>query len=461
MKNTIKKYLRFNFNYNKETEHELEKLAAQGLFLEKIGIFFCTFQKGKPKSLKYAITYFSEASIYKPYITDNQQTYIDYAQAAGWNFVLQMDRMQLFCSDGASPIPFETDEKEKFENIKKCKKKSYFSLNIFSMISSIVLLIMMGVMLKTNPINFLSSQLCLFMLLAYFFSFMNEVCSLFFYLNWCKRSEASIANNGECAETATMAKKIVDDVFFCFTIGCIGSLFCLAFDVSSFGIFIAFALISLLIIVLRKSIKYFKKQKAFKATNKVLLSAFLIMAEIAFLALIISYIIHSAFPLERESDYRIVNWEMSETYTTEYELHSHTIPLTCEDLYGEIDYDYYNSEIQIDSTVFLIKTNYRQEALPEDGAPPSIEYTIIEPQFDFAYSIAKEELLEIPDWAPSQSCKSIDNNIFNTTEAYQQYYSDSPTGFYILFYEDKIVTLEMEEPLITEQISIVKEKLEL
>lgn len=68
-------------------------------------------------------------------------------------------------------------------------------------------------------------------------------------------------------------------------------------------------------------------------------------------------------------------------------------------------------------------------------------------------------LNQIPQWRENISFESIDNKIFGTVEAYQRYYDDTPTGEYTLFFENKIIELNMEEPPTTKQISIIKEKL--
>ena len=130
-------------------------------------------------------------------------------------------------------------------------------------------------------------------------------------------------------------------------------------------------------------------------------------------------------------------------------------------MYGPIDYDYYSYEGKTDSTLFVSRSAYRQDSLPAKDSPPEIEYEIIEPRFDFVYSLAREDLLEIPQWQDKASFNPIDNKPFGTVEAYQRHYGDSPTGYYSLFFEDKIVVLHMEKPLTPKQIALVKDKLQI
>lgn len=460
MKEKIKRVIHFRFDRYKDTEIKLEKLAAKGLLLDECGPFLWTFKKSEPKKLKYTVTYFSEGSVFNPDITDNQQTYFDYAQATGWNFVTQWNQMQIFCSSVEKPIPFETDEKEKFDNIKRCMKKS-FLLSMIVMIAVFIFnLIVQFNSFQLNPIDFLSDSNQLLSVSMIFTVIIYEVYSLLTYFIWCKRSDRSIANGGGCVENANIAYRIIDIIFMGFIFSSLGCLlFHLIFEIGWFGLFLSIMQMPILLIIFWSSIKYLKKKKTAATINKVISFTLLIISNFAYIAFMVLFIIKFGFNVGIDSDYRTVDWKLSETYHHEYRLYSHEIPLTCKDLYGDIDYDYYSYEKEIDSTVFLTKSNYRQDSLPAKDEPPRIEYTILEPQFDFVYHLAKKNLLEIPDWRDNVSFEHIDNKTFSSTEAYQRYYEESPTGEYILLFEDKIIVLDIEEPPTTKQISIIKEKL--
>src|SRR6056297_426751 len=152
MKDKTKRIINFRFDRYEDVENKLEKLAEKGLFLAKCGPYSWTFRKGTPQKLKYTVTYFSEGSVFNPDITENQQTYIDYAKAAGWNFVTQFNQMQIFCSEADNPIPFETDEKEKLENIKRCMKKTFLPSIIIMILVLVFKLIEQFNSFQLNPI---------------------------------------------------------------------------------------------------------------------------------------------------------------------------------------------------------------------------------------------------------------------------------------------------------------------
>lgn len=460
MKDKTKRIMNFRFDRYEDTEIKLEKLATKGLFLEECGSFLWTFRKRTPQKLKYTVTYFSEGSVFNPDITDNQQTYFDYAKAAGWNFVTQFNQMQIFCSEADNPIPFETDEKEKFNNIKRCMKKSFLPSMIVMILVFVLNLIVQFNSFQLNSIDYLSDSsrlLSSFMIAA---AIIHQVYSLMTYVLWLKRSEKSIALGGECVKNSNIVYKIVDIIFMVFLFGSLGYLlFYFASKTSWFGLVLVIAQMPILMIIFWSSIKYLKKKKASATKNKVISVVVLIIVSFAYLALLMAFILRFGFSMVDDSNYRTVDWQLSETESHEYRLYSDEIPLTSEDLYGPIDYNYYSYERERDNTIFLSKSVYRQDSLPTKDAPPRIEYEMLEPQFDFVYRLAKEQLLEIPEWRDNTTYEPIDNKIFETVEAYQRYYEDTPTGEYTLFFEDKIIILNMEEPLTTKQTSIIIEKL--
>lgn len=462
MKDKSMRIMNFRFDRYEDAENKLEKLAAKGLFLEECGSFFWTFRKGTPKKLKYTVTYFSEGSVFNPDITENQQTYIEYAQATSWNFVTQFNQMQIFYSDADNPIPFETDEKEKLNNIKKCMKKSYLLSMIAVMLVFVLNLIVQFNSYQLNPIDYLSDPIRLLSSSMIAVATIYQVYSLMTYFFWLKRSEKSIALGGDCVKNSNVVYKIVDIIFMVFLFGSLGYLmFYLASKTSGIGLILSIAQVPILMIVFWSSIKYLKKKKASATKNKVISVVVLIFASFAYIALLMSFIMRLGFGISNESNYRTIDWQLSETESYEYRLYSDEIPLTSEDLYGPIDYNYYSYEKETDSTFFLSKSVYRQDSPPAKDAPPRIEYEILEPQFDFVYRLAKEHLLEIPDWRDNMTFEPMDNKIFDTVEAYQSYYENTPTGEYTLFFGDRIITLYMEEPLTTKQISIIKEKLQI
>lgn len=309
MKNKVKRMINFRIDHYRDIEIKLEKLAEKGLFLEACGAFLWTFRRGEPQKIKYTVTYFSEGSLFNPSITDNQQTYFEYAKAAGWNFVTQYNQMQIFCNEAENPVPFETDEREKFENINKCMKKSLLPSMILLIAVFLFNLVMQLNSFKLNPIDFLADTSRLLSGVMIFTVLIYEFYSLIDYFAWCKRSDRSIANGGSCIENTGLLHRIVDAVFLCIIFASAGAgVFYLALDKNWFSLIIGMAQMPILLILFWLSSKYLKKKKATAMMNRVISFTILIIAAFAYLAMIMVLIIKFDFSAGNESDYRTVTW---------------------------------------------------------------------------------------------------------------------------------------------------------
>ena len=104
-------------------ERYLKRMAAKGLQLESAGTFLWKFRRTKPAALTYAVTYFPEASAYGGPMTPEQQELADYCAAAGWTYVTQWQRMQIYATDLQDPVPLETDEALKLDLIQAVFRK--------------------------------------------------------------------------------------------------------------------------------------------------------------------------------------------------------------------------------------------------------------------------------------------------------------------------------------------------
>ena len=100
-------------------EKWLRRMALRGWRLEKAGQLFGRFRRAEPAPLTYSVTYFPEASLYGGPPTEQQEEYAEYFAAAGWSYVTQWSRMQIFVTEQEDPIPLETDQRQKLETIRQ------------------------------------------------------------------------------------------------------------------------------------------------------------------------------------------------------------------------------------------------------------------------------------------------------------------------------------------------------
>ena len=453
MKNT-KRLMLMNYNYYKEIEKKLELYAKKGLFLEKMGPYFWTFKKTEPQNLKYTVTYFAEGSVFNPHPTDNQQTYFDYAKAAGWDFVCEYNQMQIFCSSLENPPEFETDEKEKLENIHKCMKKSFvisqllmllvFALNLFLRLNS----------LKRNPTDFLSSNIDLAALLMFISIILYSSYTLINYFMWYNKSKKSVDMGCSIIENFNKTRRYFEIGYLIFLFSLIGYMFIHLSTNTAFGIIaLSVAQLPLFALVFWGSITLLKRRKFSANANKIISTSLLILTGVLYLGFMFYSIPRFSFSERSNKPYTTVG---------EYRLYSDKIPLTCEDLYGHIDFEYYSYEADEENTPLLHRNHYSQTSPPMKNAPPELEYSIYEPKFEFVKNIVVSDLTKLNDWS-DRKLETLDNAVFSTEKAYAFYY-ESPNGMlfsgeYILVFTDKIIHIDAETPFTDEQIEIIKSKL--
>jgi hypothetical protein len=453
MKNT-KRLMLMNYSYYKEIEKKLELYAKKGLFLEKMGPYFWTFKKTEPQNLKYTVTYFAEGSVFNPHPTDNQQTYFDYAKAAGWDFVCEYNQMQIFCSSLENPPEFETDEKEKLENIHKCMKKSFvisqllmllvFALNLFLRLNS----------LKRNPTDFLSSNIDLAALLMFISIILYSSYTLINYFMWYNKSKKSVDMGGFIIENFSKIRRYFEIGYLIFLFSLIGYMFIHLSTNTAFGIIaLSVAQLPLFALVFWGSITLLKRRKFSANANKIISTSLLILTGVLYLGFMFYSIPRFSFSERSNKPYTTVG---------EYRLYSDKIPLTCEDLYGHIDFEYYSYEADEENTPLLHRNHYSQTSPPMKNAPPELEYSIYEPKFEFVKNIVVSDLTKLNDWS-DRKLETLDNAVFSTEKAYAFYYEEANgklfSGEYILVFTDKIIHIDAETPFTDEQIEIVKSKL--
>lgn len=108
-------------------EEYLEDMAEKGWILEKINGCLFTFQKIEPKKLKYSVDAFCEISVLDTEDSDMAMDYREYCIAAGWKYICQAGKIQVFYrSDVENIIPIQTDNREKFTAIFKSSLYNVF-----------------------------------------------------------------------------------------------------------------------------------------------------------------------------------------------------------------------------------------------------------------------------------------------------------------------------------------------
>ncbi len=124
MRETKRTMMWYEFYQDANIEEHLEKMAAKGWRLEKIG-YLLRYRRAEPAHVRYAVTYFSESSEFNPSPTENEETLLEYCAAAGWDFVAGWHQMMIFSTEQEDAPPIETEGAVKLKAIHRAMKKNF------------------------------------------------------------------------------------------------------------------------------------------------------------------------------------------------------------------------------------------------------------------------------------------------------------------------------------------------
>ncbi|MDS0524179.1 DUF2812 domain-containing protein [Clostridium sp. SHJSY1] len=160
----------------------LEKVAEKGWLLVSATSFVFRFKRIEPKKLKYSVEVVKKVSMFDRKNSDAALEYREYCTAAGWNFVCEVGKLQVFYTeyDDKVIIPLHTDEKEKFKLIYK-----YFSSNIINQI----VIVLCGIFFLYTQLGIsldytFSSNFALFAVLMWIFLLGINIIEITNFLIW-------------------------------------------------------------------------------------------------------------------------------------------------------------------------------------------------------------------------------------------------------------------------------------
>ena len=122
MKDSKCMYARFAFFDRTGIQNFLECQAKKGWLLKSMRSYIWRFQRIEPKTIHYAITYFSAKDGDLP-LVEQKLLYLAMCEQSGWKLVDQFGYMQIFSNEDEPPTPIETDAVLEIETIHRAVKK--------------------------------------------------------------------------------------------------------------------------------------------------------------------------------------------------------------------------------------------------------------------------------------------------------------------------------------------------
>ncbi|NLB41748.1 MAG: DUF2812 domain-containing protein [Clostridiales bacterium] len=465
MKTTKRRFEQFLFYDYTGIKAHLEKMAMKGWQIHKIKRFYWEYCKKEPQKLTYAVSYFSEASEFNPYPTDNQQTFHEYCKGAGWQLVAEQAQMQIFCSEQANPTPIETEESVKLKAIHRSMKKNFLPSSMLMLLLSLFQIVLQFSTIMRSPVSSLVNVTTLPLIVIWNIITINMLTNLIGYAVWYYRSKKAISTGGTCIESSSGYKKVYYFMWILLGIALALTVFMMSSQqfgwVGGLGI-IDVSVTIVLVLAIKNTLKGTGVSRRINLTVTIISCAILSFALTGAMAWGIVRGVNAGWFDNKPNETYTITQPDGSTYT--WDIYHNPLPLKVEDLQS-VDYNHYSYEWTASETVLLGHFVGWQKPFPDGQHAPELRYEIVEVKLAVLFDICLNDYLDKYDydWDEPEDFKSYfqitDDPAWQADAVYQLYYQGEGMNEYILCWGNRIVNISFEEIPTTEQITIVVEKL--
>lgn len=451
----------FAFYDDQGIARHLERMAQKGWLIERINNYFWTYRKIEPQRLRFAVTYFPEASDFNPGPTENQQTFQEYCESAGWRFAVQWCQMQIFYSENPAAVPLETDEFSRLQNIHRCMRKNFLPGNIVILI---MLGILLGLQLLSVPrdlLSLLAENARLITVTMLLLAILSEAGMLLGYYFWRGRSLRSVANGGSCARGGRFQHWLGGPVWLLV-------LLLLALYLCSVGaywpvILICAAMFSGITAITLAARAIMRKKGFAKETN---IAATVVL--ILLLSLSFNLVLQGASDWMRDAG--LFEKQPAYIYTTQtgrsswdWKVYADPIPLKVEDL-KTTDYPYYSCELAERSSPFVSVLKASQTGFPDDLENERLLYTVVRLKQKVWYRPVLESMLQSEERfrydGEQDNFLLVDAPQWGADEVYQRHIDGEPQPeYYVCYAPACILQLDLSWEPTAQEIAVIREKL--
>lgn len=428
-------------------ERHLEAMAARGWRLERVGTYFWQYRRAEPARVSYAVTYVSDASLFNPRPTTNQERLDDLCAAAGWEKVCDWAQMQIFVSEQPDPVPLETDDAVRIAAIHRSMKKNFLPSNYVLLALPFLWLFMAWNDFRRDMVDFFSSGTDFLLILLSIFLLILQGVNLSAYYRWRRRSLASVAQGGGCAATGGYRR---------FNLAAFGALAVItaAYLISltmwqrtSAVFYVLWLLIyGLILFAVLRTREGLKRLGTPKRLNIALTFAVDVVLAVGAISLIIFGSLRFGWFSGEGDTYLYQNQE--------WQVNPPDIPLTAEDLTG-IRYDHIR-RWDLGSGSFLMSRYTWSESARQDevngDARYHLSYTVTRTGMDWLYDLVLRETManDDPDFW-TITWQEADPAPWGADTVWRRYLDGSPTDTWLLCWPEQIVELELDgEPSIAQ-----------
>lgn len=466
MKATKRRFEQFLFYDYTGIESHLKRMAARGWQLHKITLFYWEYRRTEPQKLTYTVTYFSEASEFNPYPTENQQTFHEYCKNAGWNLAAEWAQMQIFCTEQENPTPVETEESVKIKAIHRAMKKNFLPSSALILL---LFILQMGFQLYTiinDPVGQLSNGAALFMTAVWIILAIQMLVPLIGYVVWYRKSKKAVSMGETCIESSSGYKNVSCFMWLLTAIAIVLTVFSVSAQHFGWVGILGIINVTVLIVLVFTIKSALKRARASRRVNFTVT-----MVSCVILCVVLTGAMAWGI-VRRVNAGWFGNHQPDETYTTilpngsthTWDIYHDPLPLKIEDL-QDVDYAHYSYEWTAKESFLLAQFVARQDSFPDGQNAPDLRYEIVQVKLPALFDLCLKDYLDRYnyEWEKPEEDKryfqQTDEPAWQADAVYQLYRQDDAMNEYILCWDNRIVYINFDEKPTTEQIAVAVEKL--
>ena len=426
---------------------QLESMAQKGWMLEEAGDLIWTYRKIPPRRLRFAVTYFPQASPLDPSPGSRQREREELCLQDGWQIAARWGVVQIFFTEKEDAVPIDTDPVTQVSVIRRAINKKVLPVRLLLLFLLFCYLALWLFQMDRDLVGFLSGYR-LFYVCALLPLMALIFYDLGYYLWWERRAEKG-AQEGIFIpiRTARWSWWLVglSLLFFLAGLASSGSQLLPLLCGSLFAVFLVFSA--------RRFSRWLRAKGLPSLANRILTAIALLLVACVANALLAWGLLGGWISLPGEGDPVDSYQEGGLTW----QVYDDPLPLEVEDLV-EIQGSW-SKQREVQGNFLLAYGSYRQDVRRDYPQPlRELSYELIQVHLPCLYGPVKESLIEdrqdkvqgdavfVNHYEPS------DPSVWKAEEAYQLHWSDGILDTYLVCWPNRIVEITFYWPPTREQL---------
>lgn len=451
MKQTKTRLELFSFYDHIGIADHLEKMAAKGWMLEKIGNWGWTYRRTEPRKVQFYVTYFPKASAYDPGPSEQEQTFRAYCEKGGWQLAASSAQLQVFYCDDPDPVPIETDALLQVENIHAAAKRTHLLSHILLGVLGLMQMTMWLVDLFENPVNVLADYTGWFRAICWCNLLALCTVEVVAYFLWHKKARRIAEETGALYPTRSRRGFQMLSLAFAFTALILWVTFMQSRRVKIITL-LMYGYMVVLFAAVNGCRLLLKKWKVSTNTNRVIT----ILVDVVLAFGMMGLLTWGVLRMDIQDRRPIATYEY---HGLTREVYADELPVTVEDLL-EVNVAGYSKELEAKETPLaaVYDASQRERRDMELDQQPTMDYRLA--------------VVKIPAWTKwcwngwiedyprgDEKLVPVDPAPWGAEEAYREFYGADFSYTWFIRWEDRFVRLSAYWELTEEQMAIIGEKL--